>query len=136
MKPVRKLKIFRKAHIGHLKRLYQKSIGHLLDNGNWKSISGYTGEKTNSLLKWGSDLNIFKAPAIVGIKIIYHKSLAFLFDSSPKPAAAMVSEDNYLYRDLSGSEAPAEKSEKELKIFKYPTIESLKTLYNKSIGKL
>jgi len=140
----KKLKIFKKPSIAYLKRLYKKSISNIFDKNNWISNSPeYLGESKillhtrKSLQRLGEELNIFKAPTIVGLKIIYHKSVAFLFDTNcMEPQTANVSEDNYLYRDLSNPVISAEQTEKELKIFKYPNIEYLKTLYSNSIGKL
>ena len=80
---------------------------------------------------------IFKAPTIVGLKIIYHKSMEFIFDHTiARTQVAGVSEDNYLYRDLSNPVNSQEQIETELKIFRFPTIEDLKSLYCKSIGKM
>ena len=90
-----------------------------------------------SLKRFGDELKMFRAPSIVGLKIIYYKSIAFLFDSNcSEPQTATVTEDNYLYRDLSNPINSQEQSEKELKIFKYSNIEYLKSLYSKSIGKI
>jgi len=144
MKTENKLKIFKKPSIGYLKKLYKKSISNIFDKSSWISTSPeYFGESKillhtrKSLKRLGEELNIFKAPTIVGLKIIYYKSVAFLFDSNcPEPQTATSSEDNYLYRDLSNPVISAEQREKELKIFNYPNIEYLKSLYYNSIGKL
>ena len=144
MRTENKLKIFRKPSITYLKKLYKKSISNIFDKNSWISTSPeYYGESKillhtrKSLIRLGEELNIFKAPTIVGLKIIYHKSVAFLFDSNcPEPQTASVSEDNFLYRDLSNPVISPEQTEKELKIFKYPTIEYLKSLYSNSIGKI
>jgi len=144
MSRVKELKIFKKPSIGYLKRLYSKSITYIFDKNSWISDSPeYFGESKvllhtrKSLKRLGDELNIFKAPSIVGLKIIYYKSLAFLFDSNcPEPQTANVSEDNFLYRDLSNPVNTPDQIERELKIFKYPTIEYLKSLYSNSIGKM
>ena len=144
MNKVKELKIFKKPSIGYLKKLYSKSITYIFDKNSWISDSPETfGESRvllhtrKSLKRLGDELNIFKAPSIVGLKIIYSKSVAFLFDSySHEPQTANVCEDNYLYRDLSNPVNTPDQLEKELKIFKYPNIEYLKSLYSKSIGKL
>ena len=144
MRTENKLKIFKKPSIGYLKKLYKKSISNIFDKSSWISTSPeYFGESKillhtrKSLKRLGEELNIFKAPTIVGLKIIYYKSVAFLFDSNcPEPQTATSSEDNYLYRDLSNPVISAEQREKELKIFNYPNIEYLKSLYYNSIGKL
>jgi len=142
MRAEMKLKIFKKPSIGYLKKLYKKSISNIFDKNSWISTSPeYFGESKillhtrKSLKRLGDELNIFKAPTIVGLKIIYYKSVAFLFDNNcPEPQTASVSEDNYLYRDLSNPVNSPDQIEKELNIFKYPTIEYLKSLYTKSIG--
>ena len=144
MRTENKLKIFRKPSIAYLKKLYKKSISNIFDKNSWISSSPeYYGESKillhtrKSLKRLGEELNIFKAPSIVGLKIIYYKSVAFLFDSTcPEPQTASASEDNFLYRDLSNPVISPEQTEKELKIFKYPTIEYLKSLYSNSIGKI
>jgi hypothetical protein len=144
MRSENKLKIFKKPSIGYLKRLYKKSISNIFDKNSWISTSPETlGESRillhtrKSLKRLGDELNIFKAPTIVGLKIIYSKSVAFLFENNwSEPQTATVSEDNYLYRDLSNPVNSPDQIEKELKIFHYPTIEYLKSLYSKSIGML
>jgi hypothetical protein len=144
MRAENKLKIFKKPSIGYLKRLYKKSISNIFDKNSWISTSPETlGESRillhtrKSLKRLGDELNIFKAPTIVGLKIIYTKSVAFLFENNwSEPQTATVSEDNYLYRDLSNPVNSPDQIEKELKIFHYPTIEYLKSLYSKSIGML
>jgi len=144
MRAENKLKIFKKPSIGYLKRLYNKSISNIFDKSSWISTSPETlGESRillhtrKSLKRLGDELNIFKAPTIVGLKIIYSKSVAFLFENNwSEPQAVAVSEDNYLYRDLSNPVNSPDQIEKELKIFHYPTIEYLKSMYSKSIGML
>jgi len=138
------LKIFKKPSIAYLKKLYKKSVYNIFDKNNWISSSPeYYGESRillhtrKSLKKLSDELIIFKAPSIVGLKIMYYKSLAFMFDTRrAQPQTATVSEDNFLYRDLSDPVNSPEQIEMELNIFKYPTIEYLKSLYYKSIGKL
>ena len=144
MRAENKLKIFKKPSIGYLKKLYNKSISNIFDKSSWISTSPETlGESKillhtrKSLKRLGDELNIFKAPTIVGLKIIYSKSVAFLFENNwSEPQAVAVSEDNYLYRDLSNPVNSPDQIEKELKIFHYPNIEYLKSLYSKSIGML
>lgn len=144
MRTENKLKIFKKPSIAYLKKLYKLSISNIFDKNSWISSSPeYYGESKillhtrKSLKRLGEELNIFKAPTIVGLKIIYHKSVAFLFESEcPEIQTVSASEDNYLYRDLSNPVKSPEQIEKELKIFKYPTIEYLKSLYSNSIGKI
>lgn len=153
MKIENKLKIFRKPSIGYLKKLYKNSISNIFDINSWKSNSTDSfGESKillhtrKSLKRFGNELKIFKVPSIVGLKIIYYKSLAFVFDRKPtEPQTALISEDNFLYRDLSSPDLSSpidvidhtpEQTEKELKIFKYPNIDYLKSLYYRSIGKI
>lgn len=134
------LKIFQKTSIGNLKRLYKKSVNYLFDKNTWRSTSTDTyGEfkvllhTRKSLIKLGNELNIFKAPSIVGLKIIYNKGVAFIFDSHFRENhLATVSEDNFLLRDLSNSSISNEQAESELKIFKYLNIDYLESTYNKS----
>ncbi len=144
MRKVKELKIFKKVSIGYLERMYSKSISYIFDKNSWKSQSPeYFGEfkvllhTRKSLKRLGNELKIFKTPSIVGLKIIYNKSLTYLFENNrPEAQAAFISEDNYLYRDLSSSRISKDQSEKELKIFRFPNIDYLESLYYKSIGKL
>jgi hypothetical protein len=142
MRAKRQLKIFKKPGIEYLKALYNKGVFYLFDSTGWKSASKDGASRKSRVLKYtkkslrmfGDEMNIFKAPVIVGLKIIYYRSIAFVFENNcPQPQAAAASEDNFLYRDLSSSN---DLQKQELKIFKYPTIDNLKVLYNKSIGKL
>jgi hypothetical protein len=142
MRAKRQLKIFKKPGIEYLKTLYNKGVFYLFDSTGWKSNSKDGTSRKSRVLKYtkkslrmfGDEMNIFKTPVIVGLRIIYYKSMAFVFDNNcPQPQTASASEDNFLYRDLSGSN---DLQKQELKIFKYPTIDNLKILYNKSIGKL
>jgi hypothetical protein len=136
------LKIFRKVSIEYLKKMYGKSMTYIFDKNSWVSTAPETyGESRillhtrKSLKRFGDELMIFKAPTIVGLKIIYYKSIAFVFDKYRlEHQIVPVTQENYLLRDLSTS---AESSnENELKIFNLPTIDKLESLYYKSIGKL
>lgn len=141
MKTNNELKIFRKTSIEYLKKMYNKSVSYIFDRSTWKSTEADTFGKSRillhtrkSLIRFGNELMIFKFPTIVGLKIIYHKSIAMFFDKyQDEHQIALTSEENYLLRDLSSSAEYA--NEKELKIFKLPTIDKLETLYYKSIGK-
>jgi len=143
MKRVKELGIFKKTSIKYLKKLYRKSVNYVFDKKTWISASPeYLGESKillhtrKSLKRIGNELNIFKAPAIVGLKIIYYKSVAYLFDTNyAEHQLACLSEDNYLLRDLSNSNLAPEQDEKELKIFKFPNIDYLESLYHKSTVK-
>lgn len=136
------LKIFRKVSIEYLKKMYGKSMTYIFDKNSWVSTAPETyGESRillhtrKSLKRFGDELMIFKAPTIVGLKIIYYKSIAFVFDKYRlEHQIVPVTQENYLLRDLSTSTESS--NENELKIFKLPTIDKLESLYYKSIGKL
>jgi hypothetical protein len=136
------LKIFKKTSIEYLKKMYDNSVSYIFAKNTWKSTSPeYYGEyrillhTRKSLKRIGRELLIFKAPSINGLQISYYKSMAFIFDNFKlQHQIAGVSDDNYLLRDLSTSEEYA--NEKELKIFKFPSVDKLETLYYKNIGKL
>ena len=138
MSKVKQLKIFRKSSIEYLKKMYSKSVGYVFDKNTWKSKNPETiGESRfllhtrKSLKKVGEELKIFKAPSIVGIKIIYYKSLAYLFDSSCRDVVVNGHfEENYLLREF--SEINEHTGEKEMKIFKFPSIDYLERLYIKN----
>jgi len=133
------LKIFKKSSIGNLKKLYKNSVNYLFDKDTWRSTANDTyGElrvllhTRKSLIKLGNELNIFKAPSIVGLQISYNKSLAFIFDSHFRENhLATISEDNFLLRDLSNSAINNDTAENELKIFKYLNIDYLESMYRK-----
>jgi len=136
------LRIFRKPSIEYLKKMYRESVSYIFDKNSWTSTEPETYGESRILLhtrksieRLGKELKIFKAPSIVGIKIIYYKSMAFVFEKyRDEHQMALVSEENYLLRDLSTSDSYT--NDKELKIFKLPTIDKLEMLYYKSIGKL
>ena len=80
------LKIFRKPSIEYLKKMYSKSMSYIFDKNSWMSRAPETYGESKILLhtrksikRLGNELKIFKAPSIVGIKIIYYKSMAFVF---------------------------------------------------------
>lgn len=134
MKARKELKIFNKTSIEYLKKIYSKSVSFVFDKNSWKSImaenywdSRIFGILENQSKRVGNELKIFKVPSIVGLKIIYYKCIAFVFDKhSLEHQIALGSEENYLLRDLSSS---AEYSnEKELKIFKFLNIDKLEKL--------
>jgi hypothetical protein len=142
MKEKKELKIFRKTSIEYLKRMYRKSVTYIFDKNTWRSNSPDTyGEyrillrTRKSLMKFGSELRIFQFPMIDGVRIIYNKSVAFVFEKyQNEHLVALTSEgEDYLLRDLSSSVENT--NDNELKIFKLPTIDKLETLYYKSIGK-
>ena len=147
MKTKRQLKIFRNPSIEYLKTLYNKSVSYLFDNSDWKSASAsqkHSSKRTRvlrytkkSLKQFGDELNIFKIPVIKDLKIIYYKSMEFVFDNNgPEPQIASAWEDNLQFSDFPTAEDSLSRSEKELSIFKAPSIENLKQLYYKSIGKI
>ncbi len=102
------LKIFKKKSIEYLKKFYFKGVNY------------------------GSELKIFKSPSIVGLKLIYHRSVSYLFDNyNLNSKLAPAAEDNFLLRDLTNSKVQTEENEDDLKIFHFPGIDYLKSLYFK-----
>ena len=142
MKERKELKIFRKTSIEYLTKMYNESMNYVLDKSIWKSTEADTFGKyrillhtRKSLKKLGGELKIFKAPTIVGLKIMYYKSMGFVFDKyALEQRVATLGEENYLLRDLPASSDYF--NDMELKIFKLPTVEKLESLYYKSRGKL
>ena len=143
MRTKKELKIFRKTSIEYLKKMYNNSVTYIFDRNTWRSTAPeYYGESKvllhtrKSIKRLGNELMIFKAPTIVGLKITYYKSMAFLFDRNRlQHQLVPVSEVNYLLRDLSNPTKTNEQTEKELNIFSLPSIDKLESLYYKSIGK-
>jgi len=141
------LKIFRKPSIEYLKRLYNKSVSYLFDNKYWKSelsyskytLRGVRGLKRTrkSIKKLGNELRIFKAPSIDNLKAMYYKSMAYVFEKKSMEFDTSMFTEEYptQYWDLSVSGNSYKRPENELNIFYAPTIDNLKLLYYKSIGK-
>jgi hypothetical protein len=122
--------------------MYSKSVSYILKKETWRSTESETYGKSKillntrkSLIKLGNELDFFKFPTIVGAKIIYFKTMSMFFDKfEPEHQTAMISEENYLLRDLPPSTDYT--NDGELKIFKWQTVDSLEKLYYKSVGKL
>jgi len=135
MRESNELKIFRKMSIEYLKRMYSNSVSYVLDKNTWRSNSPDSFGESKFLLrtrksirKIGSELRIFQFPMIDGVRIIYNKSVAFVFEKyQNEHLLVLTSEENYLLRDLSTSAESA--NDKELKIFKLSTIDKLEALY-------
>jgi hypothetical protein len=142
MKTRKGLKVLKKTSTEYLKKMYHKSVSYILNRETWRSTESDTYGKSKILLhtrkslkKLGNELDFFKFPTIVGAKIIYYKTMSMFFDKfEPEHQTAMISEENYLLRDLPPSADYT--NDNELKIFKLPTVDSLEKLYYKSIGKL
>ena len=118
MKAKNELKIFRKVSIDYLEKMYRKSMTYILDKNTWRSTESETyGESRillhtrKSLKKLGNEMNIFKFPMIVGLSIIYDKSMALFDKSLSEHHLSLVSEENYLLRDLSMSAASLNENE-------------------------
>ncbi|MDR3653709.1 MAG: PIG-L family deacetylase [Paludibacter sp.] len=87
-----------------------------------------------SMSKKGKELSIFKTSSIEILKLLYYKSKAYLQNKS-----RFETETNYFEKVSTKIIEPIvkkslDKLEKELGIFKTPTIETLKTSYYESIG--
>lgn len=132
------MKIFRKTSIGYLKRMYSESLTYIFDKDLWVSTEPETYGKSKVLLrtrtslrKLGNDMNIFKLPSIEGLRIGYSKSLTYVSAMFKGERLAVVTGENYLLReDL--AESADYLSDKELKIFRLPTIDKLEALYHKN----
>ncbi|NDP21229.1 MAG: hypothetical protein GZ091_09130 [Paludibacter sp.] len=140
------LNIFRAPSIEVLKFLYHKSVAFSYDKSYWKfeesSISD-TFEKLNenepvktTNKYWGKDLSIFNTPSIDYLKTLYYKSISFFFESNVSKSES--SYFDYSFREgsenIHSQKRSFRKLGKELKIFKTPSIESLKTMYSKSVA--
>ena len=136
------LNIFRTPNIEALKFLYHKSVAFVYDNNYWKyeesPISdSFENLNENQQIKksWGKDLSIFNTPSIDYLKTLYYKSISFLFEGISSKTETSYSD--YSFRESHNSQSQKKsfrKFGKELKIFKTPTIESLKSMYNKSMA--
>lgn len=147
MKRENELRIFRRVSIEYLKRSYYNSISYLFDTANWKPKSTFSRtflgrsinfQRAKRSLKWiVEDLNVFKTSAIMSLKLAFRKGMASVFKNKfMEPQAALFLDDySNQYWDASNVENSNNQFEKELNIFRTTTIENLKLLYNKSIGK-
>ncbi len=144
MKRTKESKKFKKTSIEFIKNMYRKGVNYVFDKNSWKSNSPETLgafrvllHTRKSLKRLGNEMNIFKAPTMVGLKIIYYKSVSYLFDNNCQEFSRVaLSEDKYLLRDLSDSQKISDQTDKELKIFKFPNIDYLEKLYFKSKEKV
>ena len=138
MKTKKGFKVLKKTSTEYLKKMYNKSVSFILKKETWRSTESETYGKSKILLntrqslkKLGNELDFFKFPTIVGAKIIYYKTMSMFFDKfEPEHQMSMISEENYLLRDLPPSAEYT--NDNELKIFKLPTVDSLEKLYFKS----
>ena len=140
------LSIFNTPSIDYLKTLYCKSIDFLFDWNNWKTESSYSDDSfrnsedlqpQKSLFKRriGNELKIFNTPTIESLKSMYNKSMAFVFEKNRlEPEIALCVDENSQFNDSNNTDSKLNSFNKELNIFKAPTIENLKKLYNKKLG--
>ncbi len=138
------LNIFRSPNIEALKFLYHKSIEYVYDHDYWKfddinenaEIIGFSeNESRYSYKRIGKELNIFKSASIENLKSLYYKSISFLFDRN-----SWKTDPNYSDFSFNESEFRSDRKRRriktgnELRIFKAPNIESLKTMYTRSLS--
>jgi len=138
------LNIFRSPNIEALKFLYHKSIEYVYEQNYWKfddvdenaEIIEPEFENRNrySYKKIGKELNIFKSASIDNLKSLYYKSMSFLFDRSSWKTDSYSDFSFNEYESKSERKSRIRKIGKELKIFKAPSIDTLKTLYNNSLS--
>lgn len=139
------LNIFRDPNIEALKFLYHKSIEYVYEQNYWKFDDvdenaeiiepEFESKNRYSYKKIGKELNIFKSTSIDSLKSLYYKSMSFLFDKN-----SWKTDPNY--SDFSFNEYDSKRENRnrirrignELKIFKAPNIDILKTLYNNSLS--
>lgn len=143
----KELSIFNTPSIDYLKTLYYKSIDFLFDWNNWKAESSYSDDsfrnsdnteshKNLFKRKFGNELKIFNTPTIESLKSMYNKSMAFVFEKNRmEPEIALCGDENTQFADSNDSDIKSCTFNKELNIFKTPTIENLKKLYNKKLGR-
>lgn len=141
MREKMELKIFRKASIEYLKKMYNESVELFFDKDLWVSRDPETFGKSRVLLKTrrslkriGSELNIFRLPTVEGMRIVYDRSktyVNFFFRADRK--LAVVNGSDFLLRD-DLNESADYLNESELKIFRLPTIDKLEVLYRHKKG--
>ncbi len=135
------LSIFSAPSIESLKFLYRKSMFYKFDRNRWtnefENVKGLNWQSNEiiSNRRYGKDLYIFKSPSIENLKLLYYKSLIYLFErNTTKPETTTTKEMYWQSKYYIRAKKSLKYIGKELNIFKTPTIESLKSMYNKSMS--
>ena len=107
MKTSKELKIFRKASIEYLKRLNSKSLTYVFGLGKRTSPLGESYSRLpllrrsrQSLKRFAREMNIFKAPVIDGLQIMYYRTYSYVFEKfHSEPSFEMGQDMEWDFRD-------------------------------------
>jgi len=134
------LRIFNTPSIEVLKSLYYNRTGNLFNKECWEfevnnlkdTFSQYDNLRyaKKTFIRFGKELYIFKNPSIDLLKLLYAKSIGYVFN---KNSWGVFTPDikktfSHLNKNLR-TKKTLDKIEYELKIFNMPSIENLKLLY-------
>ena len=145
MKTEKELNIFKAPNLDTLKSMYTKSKSFVGNKLNWdKETTLFSdayhqfkdSDKTKkTLLYFETELKIFNAPSIEVLKSLYYNSMGNVFNKQSWELELSNLKDTFLLNDnLKFAKKSIVRLGKELKIFNKPSIDVLKSLYNKSLG--
>jgi len=145
IKTEKELNIFKTPNLDALKSMYFRSIAYVNDKINWENETSLIAEafrqfsdsgQANKLLFHPEiELRIFNAPSIEALKSLYYHSIGYVFNKQSWDMELTYLRDSFQHYDhLPNAKESFIQLGKELNIFKKPSIDALKFLYNKSIG--
>jgi len=145
MKTEKELNIFKAPNLDTLKSMYSKSKSFVSDKLSWEKdttifVDAFRqfkeSDKTKkTLLFFENELRIFNAPSIEVLKSLYYNSKGNVFNKQSWELELNNLKDTFLLNDnLKFAKKSIVRIGKELKIFNNPSIDILKSLYNKSLG--
>jgi len=145
MKTEKELNIFKAPNLDTLKSMYSKSKSYVNDKLSWekeatlfvdafRQLNDYDKAK-KTLLYFENELRIFNVPSIEALKSLYYNSMGNVFNKQSWELELNELKDTFLLNDnLKFAKKSIVRLGKELKIFNNPSIDILKSLYNKSLG--
>ena len=144
-KQEKELNIFKTPNLDALKSMYYKSKDYITDKISWEEELSLLAEaylrlkgndiENKTLLYFENELRIFKAPSIEILKSMYYNSIGTVFNKQSWELEIHNLKDTFSHYDkMQFAKLSFVRLGKELKIFKTPSIEVLKKIYNKSIG--
>jgi hypothetical protein len=144
-KKEKELNIFKTPNLDALKSMYFKSKVYISDKISWEKELSLLSEAfiqlkdpdnaKNTLNYIEAELKIFKAPSIEVLKSMYYSSIGTVFNKQSWELEIQNLKETFSHYDkMQFAKLSFVRLGKELTIFKSPSIEILKKVYNKSIG--
>ena len=141
----KELNIFKTPNLDTLKSMYYKSKDYIIDKISWENELSLLAEayvqlkdmdKAKKTLNYfENELSIFKAPSIEVLKSMYYNSIGTVFNKQSWELEIHNLKYTFSHYDkMQFAKLSFVRLGKELKIFKSPSIEVLKKIYDKSIG--